>query len=104
VISKMELLASKAYRKYLNGQCPIEFYEEWIWDWFFHCHILYHMMGGMARVFSYDTPRMRMKGFPCFWVSSWNKQILFLGNGGCSISFYGTQLAASNLEINLTCP
>ncbi|MGY8911394.1 MAG: multicopper oxidase domain-containing protein, partial [Flavobacteriales bacterium] len=25
-------------------------------DWFFHCHILYHMMGGMARVMSYDTP------------------------------------------------
>ncbi|MBP9081391.1 MAG: multicopper oxidase domain-containing protein [Flavobacteriales bacterium] len=22
-------------------------------DWFFHCHILYHMMGGMGRVFSY---------------------------------------------------
>ncbi len=24
-------------------------------DWFFHCHILYHMMSGMGRVFSYDT-------------------------------------------------
>jgi len=23
-------------------------------DWFFHCHILYHMMSGMNRVFSYD--------------------------------------------------
>lgn len=23
-------------------------------DWFFHCHILYHMMSGMARVISYD--------------------------------------------------
>ena len=23
-------------------------------DWMFHCHILYHMMSGMARVFSYD--------------------------------------------------
>jgi hypothetical protein len=34
-------------------------------DWFFHCHILYHMMGGMARVFSYDTPRdPRMDEFP----------------------------------------
>ncbi|MER3320046.1 MAG: multicopper oxidase domain-containing protein [Allomuricauda sp.] len=34
-------------------------------DWFFHCHILYHMMGGMARVVSYDTPRdPRMKGYP----------------------------------------
>ena len=26
-------------------------------DWFFHCHVLYHMMAGMARVVSYDTPR-----------------------------------------------
>ena len=33
-------------------------------DWFFHCHILYHMMSGMARVFSYDTPRdPRMKSY-----------------------------------------
>jgi len=34
-------------------------------DWFFHCHVLYHMMGGMARVMSYDTPRdPRLNGFP----------------------------------------
>lgn len=34
-------------------------------DWFFHCHILYHMMGGMARVVSYDTARdPRMDEFP----------------------------------------
>jgi FtsP/CotA-like multicopper oxidase with cupredoxin domain len=25
-------------------------------DWMFHCHILYHMMSGMARVFRYDEP------------------------------------------------
>jgi hypothetical protein len=49
-------------------QVTIEFYgnngDEY-GDWFFHCHILYHMMGGMARVVSYDTPRdPRMKQFP----------------------------------------
>jgi hypothetical protein len=43
----------------------IEFYNEEEGDWFFHCHILYHMIGGMARVVSYDTPRdERMKEFP----------------------------------------
>lgn len=43
----------------------IEFYNEEVGDWIFHCHVLYHMMGGMARVFSYDTPRdERMKDFP----------------------------------------
>ncbi len=43
----------------------IEFYGNEYGDWFFHCHILYHLMGGMARVISYDTPPdIRMKGFP----------------------------------------
>jgi FtsP/CotA-like multicopper oxidase with cupredoxin domain len=27
-------------------------------DWYFHCHILYHMMAGMGRLFSYDTAGM----------------------------------------------
>jgi len=43
----------------------IEFYGNEYGDWFFHCHILYHMMGGMARIFSYDTPRdPRLEGHP----------------------------------------
>ena len=46
-------------------EVTIEFYGSEYGDWFFHCHILYHMMGGMARVISYDTPRdVRMKGYP----------------------------------------
>ena len=24
-------------------------------DWFFHCHILYHMMSGMGKIFSYEN-------------------------------------------------
>lgn len=32
----------------------IEFYANVEGDWFFHCHILYHMMSGMNRVFSYE--------------------------------------------------
>ncbi len=31
----------------------IEFAADYDGDWFFHCHILYHMMSGMGRVFSY---------------------------------------------------
>jgi CopA family copper-resistance protein len=46
-------------------EVTIEFYGNEYGDWFFHCHILYHMMGGMARVFSYDTPRdARMAKYP----------------------------------------
>jgi|TARA_R110002012_G_scaffold5683_4_gene25976 CopA family copper-resistance protein len=42
-----------------------EFAADETGDWFFHCHILYHMMSGMARVFSYDTPRdERLEGYP----------------------------------------
>lgn len=33
----------------------IEFYASEEKDWFFHCHILYHMMAGMARVVSYEN-------------------------------------------------
>lgn len=32
----------------------IEFEANLSGDWFFHCHILYHMMAGMGRVFSYE--------------------------------------------------
>jgi len=33
----------------------LEFYANVEGDWFFHCHILYHMMSGMGRVFSYEN-------------------------------------------------
>lgn len=33
----------------------IEFYANEEKDWFFHCHILYHMMAGMARVITYEN-------------------------------------------------
>ncbi len=33
----------------------IEFNANVYGDWFFHCHILYHMMSGMGRIFSYEN-------------------------------------------------
>ena len=33
----------------------IEFAANTEGDWFFHCHILYHMMAGMNRVFAYEN-------------------------------------------------
>lgn len=40
------------------SQRTIEFEANEDHDWMFHCHILYHMMSGMARIFRYedDTP------------------------------------------------
>jgi len=40
-----------------KGKLTIEFYANEEKDWFFHCHILYHLMAGMARVVQYqDNP------------------------------------------------
>jgi FtsP/CotA-like multicopper oxidase with cupredoxin domain len=36
------------------GTTVIEFYANEEKDWFFHCHILYHMKAGMARVVHYE--------------------------------------------------
>ncbi len=40
----------------------LEFHASESGDWFFHCHILYHMMAGMGRIFSYqdstDNPEL----------------------------------------------
>jgi len=33
----------------------LEFTANAYGDWFFHCHILYHMMSGMGRVFTYEN-------------------------------------------------
>ena len=33
----------------------LEFNANVYGDWFFHCHILYHMMAGMGKVFSYEN-------------------------------------------------
>jgi CopA family copper-resistance protein len=35
----------------------IEFEANSDGDWFFHCHVLYHMMAGMNRVFSYEDSK-----------------------------------------------
>ncbi|MEI6715353.1 MAG: multicopper oxidase domain-containing protein [Verrucomicrobiota bacterium] len=36
------------------GKRTLEFEANEAKDWMFHCHILYHMMSGMARVFRYE--------------------------------------------------
>jgi len=45
----------------------VEFEANEAKDWMFHCHILYHMMSGMARVFRYedeDTPKPEQSNKP----------------------------------------
>jgi len=52
-------LGNRAPLKHTVGVEPmsttvIEFMAEEPGDWFFHCHLLYHMMSGMARVVEYE--------------------------------------------------
>lgn len=54
------------------GKVTIEFEANEEKDWFFHCHNLYHMKAGMARVFSYEnsttaTPEVLQKLNPDSW-------------------------------------
>ena len=43
----------------------LEFNANVYGDWFFHCHILYHMMSGMGRIFHYaDSPADSALGDP----------------------------------------
>ena len=53
-------------------------------DWFFHCHVLYHMKGGMARVFSRGNMRdPRLKDFPLSRL--WNTDRLWYTWGELSL-------------------
>ena len=82
----------------------IEFYNEEYGDWFFHCHVLYHMMGGMARVFSYDSPRNeRMKDFPIKELLDETDHYYSWGLAQLGSNFSSLKLTSSNIrnEFNL---
>jgi len=82
----------------------IEFYNEEYGDWFFHCHVLYHMMGGMARVFSYDTPRdERLADFPVQELLDETDHYFSWGLAELSSNFSELSLTSSNIrnEFNL---
>ena len=82
----------------------IEFNNEEYGDWFFHCHILYHMMGGMARIFSYDTPRdERMKDFPTKKILDETDHYYSWGTAQLGSNFSELRLTTSSIrnEFNL---
>jgi FtsP/CotA-like multicopper oxidase with cupredoxin domain len=68
-------------------------------DWFFHCHILYHMMGGMARVVSYDTPRdPRMDEFPASKIIAETDKWYSWGMLDAASHTTGIKLTSSNIR------
>ncbi|GMN05535.1 hypothetical protein MTsPCn5_09230 [Croceitalea sp. MTPC5] len=77
----------------------MEFYNEEYGDWFFHCHVLYHMMGGMARVFSYDTPRdKRMAEFPAKKIIDETDHYYSWGLARAGSNFNELFLTSSNIR------
>ncbi len=82
----------------------IEFYNEEYGDWFFHCHVLYHMMGGMARVFSYDTQRdVRLKDIKAKNLIDETDRCFYWGAAQIGSGFSELDITASNTrnEFNL---
>lgn len=77
----------------------IEFYNEEYGDWIFHCHVLYHMMGGMARIFSYDTPRdERMMAFPVQKLINETDHFYSWGGARAGSNFTELNLMSSNIR------
>ena len=77
----------------------IEFYGNEYGDWFFHCHILYHLMGGMARIFSYPTPRdPRLEGYPVSSLKHETNRYYTWGMAEVASHFTGFSLVSSNIR------
>ena len=79
-------------------EITIEFYGDEYGDWLFHCHILYHMMGGMSRIFSYDTPRdPRLEGHPVSKLI--HESNLYYSWGTADIASHKTELSLQTSNI-----
>ncbi len=80
-------------------QVTIEFLGNEYGDWFFHCHVLYHVMGGMARVLSYDTPRdPRMKPFPAKDIIAETNRYYTWGMLDAASNAMALNIATSNIR------
>lgn len=81
----------------------IEFDADDYGDWFFHCHILYHLDAGMARIVSYGTPRdERLKNYPVSILT--NKSNHFFTWGVADIASHMTEVnvLSSNIRNQFT--
>ena len=80
-------------------EITIEFYGDEDGDWFFHCHILYHMMGGMSRIFTYETPRdPRMEEFPVSELIHESDLYYTWGTAGAASHNVNLDVVSSNIR------
>ncbi|KKK78947.1 hypothetical protein LCGC14_2838440, partial [marine sediment metagenome] len=81
----------------------IEFDANETGDWFFHCHILYHLNAGMARVFSYEGPRdKRLKMYPLSTMTSEANQIFTWGEVTAASHMTELYATATNIRNQFT--
>ena len=75
----------------------LEFKPDEKGDWFFHCHVLYHMKGGMSRVFSQGEGRdSRLKDYPVSRVWNADRQWYFWGDFSLMTNRTDVNAEASN--------
>jgi FtsP/CotA-like multicopper oxidase with cupredoxin domain len=74
-------------------------------DWFFHCHILYHMMSGMGRLFSYENSPVNpeipdpQKALQIIYADDW--KIHFLGKLALETNGSAGELIFANTRYEL---
>jgi hypothetical protein len=77
----------------------IEFDANEYGDWFFHCHVLYHMEGGMARVFSYGTPRdSKLNRYPLSTLIKETNKYYSWGTAYVASQMSSIELTSSNVR------
>lgn len=81
----------------------IEFDANEYGDWFFHCHILYHLDSGMARVFSYGTPRdERLEDHPLRILTNASNHFFTWGMVDVASHMTELNLVSSNIRNQFT--
>ena len=77
----------------------LEFAPDEKGDWFFHCHVLYHMKGGMARVFSRGKERdSRLKDYPLSKVWNTDRQWYLWGEATLMTNRLDAHIETSNIK------
>lgn len=84
----------------------IEFAATESGDWFFHCHILYHMMSGMGRIFSYEdsppNPEIPNPKYAKRKLFSDDRMFHFMGNVGLESNGSDGELMMANTRYRLS--
>lgn len=80
------------------SRITIEFEANEEKDWFFHCHVLYHMKAGMARIFSYEGSERdeRLAPYPVGTLYKMDKKWFTWGTFEGASQYGSLSLVSSN--------